>query len=308
MEKGKTVPVPYFFFQTRYSSNAVSKVRAEEDSENRHHPPLFFPLQYCNSSICLNLWSSLLFHHAAEWHGREAAPLLHPSRASHLSRAKPNGAPKSFASTSRVYHLPPNASGGVGGGRRRRHVVRWKRPPASRLVVQPAQDGTGRTGQCPRLQKGQKSEFLRVAHVMWTSEASRAKLTRIGALSFPAAVTGSAHNRMPPSPYFPIQQSSWMVDKETPTALALHPLIHLSAHSSGTSICLLSRYHLRRPVYIAHHGYICHFFTPSLVPDRQELHSFSRSIITCKNVYSSASESESPWASLANNDPSSAPN
>jgi hypothetical protein len=173
-------------------------------------PPFF------SSSICLNLWSSLLFHHAhaAEWHGREAAP-PHPSRASHLSRAKPNGAPKSFASTSRVYHLPPNASGGVGGGRRRRHVVRWKRPPASRLVAQPAQDGTGRTGQCPRLQKGQKSEFLRVAHVMWTSEASRAKLTRIGALSSPAAVTGGAHNRIPPSPYFPIQQSSWMVDKET---------------------------------------------------------------------------------------------
>jgi hypothetical protein len=29
--------------------------------------------------------------------------------------------------------------------------------------------------------------------------------------------------------------------------------------------------------------------------------------ITCKTVYSSASESDSPWASLANNDPSSAP-
>lgn len=99
MEKGKTVPVPYFFFQTRYSSNAVSKVRAEEDSENRHHPPLFFPLQYCNSSICLNLWSSLLFHHAAEWHGREAAPLhptphaphtsLVPSQTGHRNRSLP---------------------------------------------------------------------------------------------------------------------------------------------------------------------------------------------------------------------------
>lgn len=202
-----------------------------------------------------------------------------------------------------MYHLPPNASGGVGGGRRRRHVVRWKRPPASRLVAQPAQDGTGRTGQCPRLQKGQKSEFLRVAHVMWTSEASRAKLTRIGALSSPAAVTGSAHNRMPVT-VFP--HSAIFLDgrQGNPTALAPHPLIHLSAHSSGTSIRLLSRYHLRRP----HHGYICLFFTPSLVPDRQELHSFSRSIITCKIVYSSASESESPWASLANNDPSSAPN
>ena len=211
MEKGKTVPVPYFFFQTRYSSNAVSKVRAEEDSENR---PLFF--LYSTVIPAYASTSGLLFSFITRLNGmEEKLPPLHPSRASHLSRAKPNGAPKTVRFPSRVYHLPPNASGGVGGGRRRRHVVGWKRPPASRLVVQPAQDGTGRTGQCPRLQKGQKSEFLRVAHVMWTSEASRAKLTRIGALSFPAAVTGSAHNRMPPSPYFPIQQSSWMVDKET---------------------------------------------------------------------------------------------
>ena len=110
-------------------------------------------------------------------------------------------------------HPTPVAESVVVG--RRRHVVGWKRTPASRLVGQPAQDGTERTGQCPRLQKGQKSEFLRVAPVMWTSEASRAQLTRIGALSSPAAVTGSAHNRIPPSPYFPIQQSSWMVDTVT---------------------------------------------------------------------------------------------
>ena len=156
--------------------------------------------------------SRLLFSFIMTW---KRSPHHNPSL---LSRAKLNG-PKKVRFPSYVspaiqrYSTPPvpvSVAVGVSVGVMRRDGS------AARLPFRRfSRQSTGQKRQRGFSQKGQKSEVLRWRTSCGHLRASRTNMTRIGALSSPAAVNGSAHNRMRPYRISPSSNSSWMVDKET---------------------------------------------------------------------------------------------
>lgn len=135
------------------------------------------------------LSSSLLFHHDME----EKSPPQPLSRVScQAKRAQKARFPSYVSPAIQRYSTPPvpvSVAVGVGVG------VMGRDGSAARLPFRRfSRQSTGQKRQRGFSQKGQKSEVLRWRTSCGHLRASRTNMTRIGALSSPAAVNGSAHN------------------------------------------------------------------------------------------------------------------